>query len=52
MARGLLPVTTGSSHWLAHPDFRDAVGDFLAREGQAMRGYVNELEAHQPFKAA
>jgi hypothetical protein len=26
------------------------VGDFLAREGQAMRGYVNELEEHQPFK--
>jgi uncharacterized protein len=51
MARGLLPVATGSSHWLAHPDFRDAVGDFLAREGQAMRGYVNELEEHQPFKA-
>jgi uncharacterized protein len=51
MARGLMPVATGSSHWLARPDFRDAVGDFLAREGQAMRGYVNELEAHQPFKA-
>jgi len=51
MARGLMPVPTHSSHWLAHPDFRDAVGDFLAREGQAMRGYVNELEEHQPFKA-
>ncbi|MDC6169120.1 GNAT family N-acetyltransferase [Paucibacter sp. XJ19-41] len=51
MARGLMPVATGSSHWLAHPDFRDAVGDFLAREGQAMRGYVNELEEHRPFKA-
>lgn len=50
MARGLMPVPTGSSHWLAHPDFRDAVGDFLAREGQAMRGHVNELEEHQPFK--
>jgi uncharacterized protein len=50
MARGLMPVATGSSHWLGHPDFRDAVSDFLAREGQAMRGYVNELEEHQPFK--
>lgn len=51
MARGLLPVSTQSSHWLAHPDFSDAVAEFLAREGQAMRGYVNELEQHQPFKA-
>ena len=50
MARGLLPVGTHSSHWLAHPDFRNAVNDFLAQEGQAMRGYVNELEEHQPFK--
>ncbi|RQO56458.1 GNAT family N-acetyltransferase [Paucibacter sp. KBW04] len=51
MARGLLPVPTQSSHWLAHPDFKNAVADFLAQEGQAMRGYVNELESHQPFKA-
>jgi len=50
MARGLLPVSTHSSHWLAHPDFRDAVADFLAREGQGMRAYVNELAEHQPFK--
>jgi predicted N-acyltransferase len=50
MARGLLPVATGSSHWLAHPDFSNAVADFLAREGQAMREYVNELGEHQPFK--
>ncbi len=52
MARGLLPVTTHSSHWLAHPDFRNAVGDFLAREGQGMRAYISELEEHQPFKPA
>ncbi|WP_077032632.1 GNAT family N-acetyltransferase [Pelomonas sp. KK5] len=51
MARGLMPVPTHSSHWLAHPDFRNAVGDFLAREGQGMRAYVNELEDHSPFKA-
>ncbi|MFY7863612.1 GNAT family N-acetyltransferase [Roseateles sp.] len=51
MARGLLPVNTSSSHWLAHPDFSHAVADFLAQEGQAMRGYVNELESHLPFKA-
>ena len=33
MARGLLPVQTWSAHWLAHPQFARAVGDFLEREG-------------------
>lgn len=51
MARGLMPVVTHSSHWLAHPDFSDAVADFLDREGQVMRGYVEQLAEHRPFKA-
>ncbi|KQV60354.1 hypothetical protein ASC95_02495 [Pelomonas sp. Root1217] len=51
MARGLLPTPTASSHWLAHPSFADAVNDFLAREGEAMAGYIDELGEHQPFKS-
>ena len=51
MARGLMPTPTASSHWLAHPAFADAVGDFLAREGQAIQGYVSELAEHRPFKS-
>jgi len=51
MARGLMPTPTASSHWLAHPAFADAVGDFLAREGEAMAGYIGELGEHAPFKA-
>ena len=50
MARGLMPTPTASSHWLAHPAFADAVNDFLAREGQAMAGYIDELGEHAPFK--
>jgi uncharacterized protein len=50
MARGLLPTATASSHWLAHPAFNDAVAEFLAREGPAMAGYVDELHEHAPFK--
>jgi len=52
MARGLLPTPTASSHWLAHPAFADAVNDFLAREGEAMSGYLDELNEHAPFKTA
>ena len=51
MARGLLPVGTRSAHWLAHPEFSRAVQDFLAREGQGVAAYVDELREHQPFKA-
>jgi hypothetical protein len=50
MARGLMPTPTASSHWLAHPDFNDAVADFLAREGTAMSGYLDELNEHAPYK--
>jgi len=51
MARGLLPVGTQSAHWLAQPEFAHAVADFLAREGQGMAAYVDELRDHSPFKA-
>ncbi|MDR7268448.1 putative N-acyltransferase [Pelomonas saccharophila] len=51
MARGLMPTPTASSHWLAHPSFADAVNDFLTREGEAMSGYIDELNDHAPFKA-
>lgn len=51
MARGLLPVRTQSSHWLAHPQFHDAVARHLAREQLAMDEYVDELDAHRPFKS-
>ncbi|MCE4553276.1 GNAT family N-acetyltransferase [Roseateles cellulosilyticus] len=50
MARGLLPTLTASSHWLAHPAFVEAVNEFLAREGQAMSGYMDELNEHAPYK--
>ena len=50
MARGLMPTPTASSHWLAHPSFASAVDDFLAREGEAMSGYMDELHEHAPFK--
>lgn len=51
MARGLLPVQTWSAHWLAHPQFAEAVGDFLAREGAGIEHYLDELNERRPFKA-
>jgi uncharacterized protein len=50
MARGLLPVSTWSAHILADPGFHDAVARHLAREGEGMAAYVDELAEHSPFK--
>ena len=51
MARGLLPVRTGSAHWLRDGRFAAAVADFLASEGQGIAQYVDELRERNPFKA-
>ena len=50
LARGFLPVKTLSAHWLAHPEFSDAVERFLAREHQGIARYVDELNEHSPYK--
>jgi predicted N-acyltransferase len=52
MARGFAPVPTVSAHWLAEPAFADAVERFLAREGQAVDGYLDELTDRLPFRTS
>jgi uncharacterized protein len=52
LARGFLPVTTRSAHWLAHPQFAQAVEDYLQRETEAISEYVGELNERSPFKPA
>lgn len=51
LARALLPVTTTSAHWLAHPQFFAAVDNFLTQEREGIGEYVDELVRHSPFKA-
>lgn len=51
LARGFLPVTTHSAHWLRHPQFAEAVADFLRRERHGVELYMDELNEHAPFKA-
>ncbi|NOT17020.1 MAG: N-acetyltransferase [Sulfuriferula sp.] len=50
IARGFLPVTTWSAHWLAHDKFSRAVADFLARETLGMASYTDELNERNPYK--
>ena len=50
MSRALLPVGTASAHWIAHPAFAQAIGDFLQRERQGMAQYVEELQERTPLR--
>ncbi len=50
MARGFLPQKTWSAHWLAHPAFADAVGQFLHQESNGIDAYMDELNERNPFR--
>ena len=52
MARALMPVQACSAHWLAHPAFARAIDDYLAREGQGVQQYLEDLGSRSPFKRA
>jgi predicted N-acyltransferase len=52
MARGFLPTTLQSAHWIEDPRFSIAVKRFLEREHEGMAAYVDELEQHNPLKSA
>ncbi len=51
LARGLEPNTTYSSHWIAHPGFRQAIDDFLVSEQTHIEHYKSAMQNHSPFKA-
>ncbi len=50
LSRGFMPVTTHSAHWLAQPQFSQAVENYLKQETDAIADYVDELNARSPFK--
>lgn len=50
LARGYLPVTTRSLHWIADPSFRDAIARFLEAEEDAVTEENEILASYGPFK--
>lgn len=52
MARGFLPKTIQSAHFIADPQFSKAVKHFLDREHQGIAAYVDELAEHSPLKSS
>lgn len=50
LARGYLPTTTYSAHWIAHEGLSDAIEDYLQREREAVEMEGRELADHAPFR--
>ena len=51
ISRGFTPIETWSNHWIAHPQFKDAINDFLLQEREGTRQYIQQCKELLPFKA-
>lgn len=50
LARGYLPVTTHSVHWIEHPGLRNAIADYLERERDDVESFGEMLTRRGPFR--
>jgi predicted N-acyltransferase len=50
MLRGFSPVTTYSAHWIADPDFRQAIGQFIAEEKSDIEAGVEQAEIRSAYR--
>ncbi|SMX30728.1 GNAT family N-acetyltransferase [Actibacterium lipolyticum] len=50
LARGYLPVTTHSLHWVADQGFARAIGEYLNAEREAVDEEIEILTSYGPFK--
>ena len=52
MARGFEPRITRSYHWLARPEFQEAVERFCVEEAEMVELYRQQMTDALPFKQA
>ena len=52
IARGFLPVTTHSRHWLADDEFSRAIAGWCAQERAGTASYRQSVLAHSPYRDA
>ena len=50
ISRGFSPVPTWSAHWLAHPQFANAIEKYLGEEGKHVDRYIGAVDSHTPYK--
>jgi uncharacterized protein len=50
VSRGFEPTITWSAHHITDPRFREAIRDYLSREGDAVDAYAAEIQSHVPYR--
>jgi len=50
LARGYMPVSTHSLHWVREDNFKDAIGQFLESERNVVDDENEILTSYGPFK--
>lgn len=50
LARGYLPQETHSLHWIANPELRTAVAQFISAEREVIEGEIATLTNYGPFR--
>ncbi len=50
VSRGFEPTLTWSAHHIGDAAFREAIGDYLEREGGAVDDYAAEIREHVPYR--
>lgn len=50
VSRGFAPQSTWSAHWLAQPEFFDAIGDYLDEEARHIDRYMSDVDERTPYK--
>jgi predicted N-acyltransferase len=48
--RGFVPTPISSNHWIKNPEFADAINDFIIREAEGNRAYIEDAKNYLPFK--
>ena len=52
ISRGFEPTICHSQHWIAHPQFSQAIDDFLKEEQLDIQDYAAQAATHLPFNNA
>ncbi|MGI9237749.1 MAG: GNAT family N-acetyltransferase [Woeseiaceae bacterium] len=51
ISRGFSPTTTWSAHWLAQPEFSDAISRYLDEETRHIDRYMDSVDSRSPYKS-
>ena len=51
LSRGFTPAATYSAHWLAHPEFFSAIGDYVEEEARHVERYMDSVASRSPYRS-